>query len=202
MKHLPRYIFLMGNRGAGKGTLASYLETTYHYSAHGFADPLYEQLAQLNPWIQCGESLTTPKFRRYNDLVAEFGVDYAKRNFQEVRTYLQRLGTECGRQVHGQRCWVDIAAERSRGDNRSVFFDTRFGNEVDWGRTENSLFIWVTSPRETPAGEHVSEHSIDYAKESDYHVHNDGTLEALYDKVEGVLDQWYFYGTNLKGNSP
>lgn len=196
---LPKIILLMGNQNAGKGTVAQYLADKFHYSIKGFADPLYEQLAILNPWIQVGESLTTPKFRRYNDLVAEFGVDYTKRNFQEVRTYLQRLGTECGRQILGQRCWVDIAAERSRGDYRTVFYDTRFPNEVDWGRTEDSLFVWVTSPRETPAGEHVSEHSIDYSKESDYHLHNDSDLEALYGKMENILDQWAAHPPTSRG---
>lgn len=192
---LPKAIFLMGNRGAGKGTIAMYLAEHYCFQSRGFADPLYEQLTILNPLIQTGTSLTTPKNYYYNDLVAEYGVDYVKRNFPEVRRYLQLLGTECGRKVHGQQCWINIAAERSKGDFRSVFFDTRFDNERDWGRSLDSVFIHVTSPKEEPVGEHVSEYSLDYTENADYTIRNDGTLQQLYDKVETLLDN-YAMGMN------
>ena len=188
--NLPKLIALMGNRGAGKGAIASYLADFHHYTARGFADPLYEQLTILNPWIQAGESLTNPKFRRYNDLVERFGVDYVKRNFVEVRKYLQLLGTECGREIIHDLVWVKIAEERSRGDYRTSFFDMRFANEVAWVRTQDSLLIHVSSPREDPPSAHKSEFQLNYSAEADFSIENDGTLQELYDKVEAVIALW------------
>jgi hypothetical protein len=190
MDKLPKAVFLMGNRNAGKSVIAKYLENKLHYKARGFADPLYEQLAALNPWIHTGKSLTESRHEQYNALVWRFGIDYVKRNFHEVRRLLQFLGTECGRDTHGEDCWVKIAEERSRGDYRTAFFDTRFKNEVAWGRSLDSLFIHVWSDRETPQSDHRSEIQLDYAAEADYTIENNGTLDELYDKVEDVLLQW------------
>lgn len=180
----------MGNRNAGKSVIAKYLEDTHHFTARGFADPLYEQLAILNPWIHTGVSITKAQHEQYRALVWRFGVDYVKRNFVEVRKWLQLLGTECGRDIHGQDCWVKIAEERSRGDYRTAFYDTRFANEVAWGRSLDSLFIYVWSDRETPQSDHRSEMQLDYWAEGDYTIENNGSLQELYDKVEDVLHQW------------
>lgn len=185
MSKLP-LVMLMGNRGAGKGSIAEHLRDSLGYVPRGFADPLYESLSTLNPWIRVDHGM----FSRYNSLVAEHGVDYVKRNYPEVRTYLQLLGTECGRHVFGTQCWLKIAEKRSRNDRYTVFFDVRFPNEVAWGRTQLSLFIHVTSDREEPQGTHVSEYSIDAAKESDYTIENNGTLSELHTKVDKVLDDW------------
>jgi hypothetical protein len=191
MNKLPRTIFLMGNRNAGKSVIASYLSAKYHVTPRGFADPLYEQLAILNPWIHTGISITRAQHEQYRALVWRFGVDYVKRNFVEVRKWLQLLGTECGRDVHGEDCWVKIAEERSRGDYATAFFDTRFKNEVKWGRsTPDPLFLHVWSDREEPQSDHRSEIQLDYAAEADYTLSNNGTLEELYDAVEDVLHQW------------
>lgn len=189
MNILPKAVFLMGNRNAGKTAIANYLADKHHFTARGFADPLYEQLAVLNPRIAVGKSILNPQFAEYNSLVQAFGVDFAKRNFVEVRKWLQLLGTECGRDIHGENCWVKIAEERSRGDYRTAFFDTRFKNEVAWGRSLDSLFIHVRSDREEPQSGHRSEIQLDYAAEADYTIENNGTLGELYDRVDDVLQQ-------------
>lgn len=180
----------MGNRNAGKSVIAKYLHQDHHFTARGFADPLYEQLAILNPWIHTGISITKAQHEQYNALVWRFGVDYVKRNFIEVRKWLQLLGTECGRDIHGNDCLVKIAEERSRGDYRTAFFDTRFKNEVAWGRSLDSLFIYVWSDREEPQCGHRSEIQLDYAAEADYTIANNSTLESLFAQVDDVLNHW------------
>lgn len=196
---LPRYVILMGNRNAGKDVVCDYLSNKYCYTKRGFSDPLYEILAKLDPLIATDKALNNKAARRYNDLVAEFGIDYTKRNFREVRKFLQLLGTEGARELFGDRCWVDVMHQRSRNDHWTCIRDARFSSEVDWARAEDSLLIHVTSPKETPAGEHVSEHSIDYSKESDYHLHNDSDLESLYGKMENILDQWAAHPPTSRG---
>ena len=187
---LPRYVGCLGNIGAGKDMVCDYLANQHHYTKRGFSDRLYAIMAILNPMIPIGESLTNPIFRGYNALVAEYGIDYVKRNFPEVRRLLRVLGTECGREVHGPKCWVHVMDRDSRGDWFTAIRDVRFPDEVDWLRSQDSLLIHVTSTREQKPSSHISDFAVNAAEEADYTIVNNGTLADLYREVDSVLDQW------------
>lgn len=187
---LPKVVAVLGNIGAGKDVICDYLVAKYHFTKRGFSDPLYKILGIINPAIPVGESLVVQKFRYYNDLVAEYGQDRAKRMFPEIRRLLRVTGTECGREIHGPQCWTNAMGRASASDLFTCIRDTRFPSEVDWVRTQDSLLIRVHSIREEAPSGHISDHAIDARVEADYHISNNSTLEALYDQVEGVLDQW------------
>jgi len=182
--YLPKIIGICGNINSGKNTVADYLRRQYMYRVRGFSDPLYEQMTILNPYIVEAEM-------RYNDIVYEMGTDSAKRYYSEIRMYLRLLGSECGRQIHGNWCWVAYL-DRQIGkdkDDRTVIQGVRFPEEVDYIRARGGTLVLVRSPYEMPPDKtHSSEHSLDYQSESDFVLENVGTFEDLWHKIEEFLD--------------
>ena len=181
-------IGLGGEINAGKDTLAMYLQAKYSYVPRGFADPLYEQLAVLDPLIWDHETL---RHRFYSVLVKEYGVDVAKRKFPGIRTHLRRLGNECGRDIHGEDCWIRVLDSRARSDARTVTKDIRFLNEVYYTQDRGGLLINVVSDRSVPLEPSVCpSERLNFAKYADYTVDNSGTREESYEQLEDILDTY------------
>ena len=193
--NLPRVIGFCGHRNAGKDECAKILHRKYGYVVRGFSDPVYEQLAILNPIICVNDHDAVYTADEYNAVVAVYGVDYVKRHSDDVRRYLRLLGTECGRHVHGEDCWLKIMDARMRLDERTVIQGIRFPNEVSFTRAQpDSLLICVQSKREQPPDPtHISEVSIDPAAEADYIIRNDGSLLDLEAELERVIDSYLFW---------
>jgi dephospho-CoA kinase len=183
-----RYIGICGNINAGKDSVAAILEAEYGYTRRAYSDPVYQILLTLNPLIPINIAQFPGTYGRYTmrvqELVQFYGLDFVKRNSPEVRKYLRLLGTECGRDVFGQDCWVDKMAEDSLYDEKTVITGIRFQNEVDFIR-ENGGVIWlVSSTREIPADpSHISE-MLNYASVYDYWLRNDGDLAQLRQTVK------------------
>lgn len=103
-----------------------------------FADPVYDGLLALDPYVSTqrvparpdlGEPTDGHRMVRLSELVATWGWDKVKEEYDEVRRLLQFYGTEAGRGIHGWDCWVDAAWRRApEGD--LVFTDVRFINEA------------------------------------------------------------------------
>lgn len=192
---LPRVIGFCGNRNSGKDECCKILNRKYGFKIRGFSDPVYEQLAILNPVIRMVDHLGAFGIIEYETAVSGFGIDYAKRHSDDVRRYLRLLGTECGRRIHGEDCWLKIMDTRMRLDERTAIQGIRFPNEVSFLRAQpDSLLICVQSTREQPADPtHESEVAIDPAKEADYIIRNDGTLLDLEAELERVIDAYLFW---------
>jgi hypothetical protein len=192
--NLPKVIGFCGNRNAGKDECCKILHKKYNFTVRGFSDPVYEQLAILNPVLKV-IGFRSDAAAEYNTLVSVFGVDYVKRHSDDVRRYLRLLGTECGRRFHGEDCWLKIMDTRMRLDERTAIQGIRFPNEVCFLRAQpDSLLICVQSTREQPADPaHESEVAIDPAKEADYIIRNDGTLLDLEAELERVIDAYLFW---------
>ena len=184
---IPRIIGICGNIGSGKNAIAQILKAEFGHVIRGFSDPLYRILETLNPLLKIDGI-----YSRYNDLVHHYGVDKVKRDCPEVRKYLRLLGTECGRDIHGQGCWVRQMAKDMGDDTLTVIQGIRFENEVNfvkhnWLQDKNydfryrtGVMIHVKSDQETPPDlSHISESSIDYAAVADIHILNNGTLDEL-----------------------
>jgi|688.fasta_scaffold10419_2 hypothetical protein len=193
--NLPKVIGFCGNRNAGKDECCKILHKKYGFTVRGFSDPVYEQLAILNPVIRVNDHDVTYTSEEFNTAVTVFGVDYVKRHSDDVRRYLRLLGTECGRRFHGEDCWLKIMDTRMRLDERTAIQGIRFPNEVSFLRAQpDSLLICVQSTREQPADPtHESEVAIDPVKESDYIIRNDGTLLDLEAELERVIDAYLFW---------
>lgn len=185
---LPRIIALKGPIGSGKDTVAEYLGIYFEYQIMGFSDPIYEGLYRLNPAIILG----THRAEYLQRLVDSYGWDYVKRRHPAVRAMLRTQGTENGRDIHGDDCWLKVMQKRMEqsGKPRFVFRDLRFPNEADFVRSMGGQ-IWGIEGRiseevaDLPT--HVSEQQT---IEPDKILVNDGTVARLYHRVNSLMT-WY-----------
>lgn len=169
-----------GYAQSGKDTAAQTLVSD-GFNRVGFADPMREMLAALNP-IVLGPL-------RYRDLLEEFGYEESKRMFPEFRRLLQCLGTEAGRQVLGQNIWVDTALGSMIAGEDYVVSDVRFPNEVAGIRDSGGLTLWVSRPGVGPLNDHASETSVS-VDDFDVEIKNDGTPADLEAAVRDAVGSW------------
>lgn len=186
-----KIIALVGYAGAGKDAAALALIGN-GFVRVSFADALREAVLIINPWINnCGGYPLTGGFARLSWLIDSIGWNEAKKN-PEVRRLLQIVGTEAGRDIHGEDCWTDIAADKISAvfaDGRNVVItDCRFENEVHALRRvaawDNHAIKFVRINRESvgPVNGHVSETGIDKIA-CDFQIANNGTLEQLHKQI-------------------
>ena len=146
----------------------------------GFADPLYAMTLAMNPLIPMDSAEQAVDFGvdymvRLKTLVAEVGWTQAK-CVREVRRFLQRLGTEAGRNVLDANIWVDLAERRLLPLTAPVCFtNVRFENEVAMIRRHGGYLVRIVRYGRSPAP-HTSELQ---EFEADVSIANDGTIEEL-----------------------
>lgn len=119
------------------------------------------------------------------------------------REFLEKLGTEGGREVHGPNVWVDLALPAPNDPARIANYagpimetpdwhidtTTRFDSEVKRIREWNGWIIRVERPsvdNGLTAGAHVSRAGIP-REQCDATIINDGTLEDLESEVVGAF---------------
>lgn len=178
---------LSGFAGSGKDAAAEAL-TSMGWRRDAFADRLREILFALNPIVHVelemrGNSVNAVAYR-VAELVDEHGWDSVKRTYPEVRSLLQRLGTDAGRKVLGDSIWVDLVLLEYDGTEPLVITDCRFRNEADAIRNLGGLVIRINrpgvGPNTAPDGSvHVSDVALD-GYEFDHVINNNGTLEQLH----------------------
>lgn len=131
-------------------------------------------LLKLNPWIGSMQLAEIVKIR---------GWDWAKRH-PEVRRLLQAFGSECGRDLHGDECWVSkLRFTLNVWDAHQVplacVTGIRFANEA----TLCNPLVWIERPGRGE-GEHRSEKLEAIRKLADYVLVNDGTETEWVEKVK------------------
>lgn len=175
---------LSGYARSGKDTVAEYLVENYGFVRMAFADPMREALAHLNPWIDFG-GLRIP----LSEALRITNWDGIKDESTEIRSLLQRMGTEVGRNMFGEHFWVDYAINKAvdSGHERIVFSDVRFPNEVDGIKSFDGNKVWrIDRPGTEPANDHISEHALDNHK-FDLYITNAHTKQHLYDAVDSLI---------------
>lgn len=171
-------IGITGRKQAGKDSFAARLVKAHGFTRVAFADPMREFALALDPLVD--------SHYRLSEIVYSLGWDVAKESIPEVRRTLQRLGTEAGRIVLGDRVWVDAAmAKIDAADGPVVVTDVRFPNEADAIIAAGGILVRVVRPGHETADVHASETSMD-----GYPVHvevtNDGSLEQLWAAADQV----------------
>jgi len=147
-----------------------------------FAAPMKEALYRLNPDIRDISGLVY-SVRQAVDLA---GWEGAKDLTPDVRGYLQRFGTEVGREMFGENFWVDQAIKRIPDGSKVVFSDVRYPNEAEAIKNLGGKVWRVLRDGVGPANDHASEHAlVDYY--FDLHIDNSGSLESLYDSIDTTL---------------
>lgn len=202
MQHVEFAYDLVGFCGpamSGKDSAAKAL-TGLGWQRVAFADPLKASALALDPVIVVPHDHETVRrrwpeltiadedaFLRLSEVVEEFGWDAAK-TIPEVRQILQRMGTECGRNVFGTDCWVNLA-KRSILQNvhdgcRTVITDVRFPEEADMIHSMGGIVIKVVRPGVGSLNSHASEVGI---SNFDRVLHNNSTISDLHQKLLGMV---------------
>jgi hypothetical protein len=161
-----------GLAGAGKDSLASAVER-YATACGGkvarvaLADPMRDMLLALG----------VPRIYMTNRDLKETPVPGFGRSYRQLA---QTLGTEWGRNCHGEDFWVNAAAARvAAADADTVLItDVRFRNEADWLRHAGGYLVRVTRPDIKAVNAHASEA---YAAQlpAMANILNEGSLEDL-----------------------
>lgn len=182
---MPRLIGLHGLAGSGKDTAAEILVEQQDWTRGAFADRMRTAILALDPIVDFGrDEHEMSRSFRLSEIVASLGWDKAKRNYPEIRRLLQRFGTEAGRDIHGENCWVQIVLDPwFDGNYDLVVTDARFPNECQAIRDLGGFVIEIVRPGlEKLEGNHASEagvprHLIDVT------IVNDGTVSQLHQKI-------------------
>lgn len=99
-----------------------------------------------------------------------------------LRTLLETLGTEWGRELVCSDLWVLIAGKRFvESSSGMIVKDVRFRNEQDWLKMMGGTLVHVLRPnyrRMEATGNHPSNIPLSI-REGDKVIVNDGTLEDL-----------------------
>lgn len=157
-------IGLSGYARAGKDEAAKGL-TAIGFERVGFADKLRDFLYALNPIVDIDPSIyggiKKREYMRLNKAIDMYGWDgYKESDYgQEIRGLLQRLGTECGRELISDTIWIDAALNGKTGD--IVVADCRFPNEAQAIKDRGGYIVRINRPGINPANAHPSETALD-----------------------------------------
>lgn len=167
-----------GYARSGKDTAVSLLPHT----RVAFADVMREFAERLNPIV--GEGSPPPRLKH---IISQYGWDGYKSSpySTEIRGLLQRLGTECGRQLIGDDVWVNAALDNLPPGLYAIS-DCRFLNEAEAIRKRGGKVIRIERPGVGPANSHPSETSLD-DYDFDHVIVNDGSLKDFQKRLYEVL---------------
>lgn len=179
-----KLIGLMGKARVGKDTVAKHLHKRHLSNLRAFADPLKAML----------EAAFGNQFRTGD---RELPIDWLGKS---PRQLMQTLGTEWGRQaVHpelwvllAERQWATHTASRFNRENgvNLVFTDVRFHNEADMILRHGGELWQILRPEASAVNGHVSEQA-DWRNYAPHLIHNDGTLNELYARIDHLMEPLY-----------
>jgi hypothetical protein len=184
--HPPHPILgIMGVARAGKDTAAQALVAD-GWTRVAFADGVREAALALNP-ITNIQTNDPSWVNRLSQRVEEYGWDGAKDDAgtrEEVRRLLQRMGTEAGRHIHGEDCWIKLAKKKlDAAPGPVVVTDVRFRNEAEAIRSWGGKIIKIERPGVGPCNGHSSE-ALDF--EPNISIDNFGSIEDLHRAIRKV----------------
>lgn len=188
----PRIIGLTGRTGnggiasCGKDSVADVLELKYGYCPGSFAGPLYDMvlaglgISGLSEYWQNRENKKAP-------------IDWLSTPDRPVslRTILETLGTEWGRNMIQDDIWLRIADRRYGSSQIPVVFkDLRFENECEWIESKGGLVVHIMRTNyfsHDATVVHSSNQPLQI-KPSHVIIDNTGTLEDLENNVTKLME--------------
>ena len=202
---MKQIIGLCGFAQSGKDTAAKYLINNLGFHRVAFADPLRRGLYALNPIIHISPAMihTLKISSLYNDKDSIKDGDYGlfvrlrvivdlidwdeAKKIDEVRQLLQRYGTEAGRNIHGEGCWIEAAARAMKGQARVVVTDCRFPNEAKAIREWGGKVVRIARKGVKSVNSHVSDKGLPEDM-IDLTITNNGTIEELWSEMERLFN--------------
>lgn len=103
-----------------------------------------------------------------------------------VRILLQKLGTECGRDIIHPMIWINSLFSDYKLCDKWIVTDVRMVNEAEEIKKRGGTLIRIN--RGTPSGEeHSSETQLDGYQGFDHVIDNNGSIEELIEKLKAIL---------------
>lgn len=175
-------IGITGKAGHGKDTVADLIVEMLDPLAvkKSWAQPVKDMAQAIDPLIEGS--------KRLSDFLDNPEGWHAAKKHPEVRRFLQRLGTEGGRGVLGDRVWInhllDQYYERDTYDHDTHFVipDTRFPNEA----MHCDVLIRVVRPNAPSLGANATHASEQYL-DAEYEIINDSTIAFLRSEVQEII---------------
>lgn len=196
---------LTGFAQTGKDSVGKILINKYGFKRLSFADALRTSLYRLNPkidfeiktqkqgfweWLNGEPERREVKTLRIQDLVKSpddsEGWDKAKVQYAEVRTLLQLLGTEAGREIHGYDCWINIVKRQIEANphDNFVITDVRFPNEKGLVERLGGHVVRIEREGVTAVNNHISDRLLEGVNSF---IRNDFSLSVLEMAVKELL---------------
>lgn len=181
----PLLIGLIGRAGAGKDTVAAYLEREYAFERLGLADPILHMVLTLMD--DAGQSMAYAVERPLKEQpMPIIGKSY--------RHLAQTLGTQWGREYIDPDVWVRIAEQRTRqcmdAGLSVAIADIRFPNEAQWVLRQGGHLVRVLRNAEPAMPEHTAQHvseALWAALPAQHELHNHGSIATLEDQVDRLM---------------
>ena len=169
----PVVIGFAGKARSGKDTAGQYLVDRYRFVHYYFAKPLKEGTKHMF-------NLTEEQIKNKEKVIETWG--------KSPRELYQLLGTDVARSIDSD-VWVKNAEmfRRQNAGYSMVVTDVRFANEAKWIRDKGGIVIYLES--KTRGIESHTSHSSENGlsgEDVDLIIENDGTINALYDKIEEI----------------
>jgi hypothetical protein len=182
---MRKLIGITGLARSGKDTLAAHLVQAHGYSQYKMAGPLKQLLAD-----RFGLSMDEVDSGDWRDKPNEqFGHKSNQcGNHFSLRSWMQWLGTEASRHVHGEDCWLNVMERHWHMELGAgmVVSDVRFDNEAQRVRTLGGVVICVTRPGIARVEAHVSEKGVSKYL-IDHNVRNDSDIPTFLRHAELAL---------------
>ena len=135
-------VAFIGGIGAGKTTAATYLRDQYGYTTMSFATPIKNTLIDV---IHCTQQRSFEPPRNVERMTIE-ELDIEKRTNPVLRTLMQTIGHELGREFVGPKSiWCDYFVNHMPYDQDLVVDDCRYLNEYYTLKAHDFLFVRITS---------------------------------------------------------
>jgi len=184
-------IGLVGNIGAGKGTVADIFTGQHNFEKESFANAVKDAIAPIFGWDRHmleGDTLESREWRETPDpwWSAKIGKPFSPRHA------LQLMGTESGRNVFHSDLWVFSLLRRVSLADNYVIADVRFPNEIDLIREAGGrVFAVSRGPR--PVWYDVA---LAYNQMTNW----DGSMQKM-DKYPDVhYSEWAWIGKSVDGS--
>ena len=183
-------IALVGPAHAGKDTIAEHLVSAHGYARVAFADELKVMALEIDPVVNVGDAGCGIRTAHLSDVVRAVGWERAKREFPEVRRFLQRLGVTM--RERDPDYWINLASPRFTDAELSeipvVVTDCRFVNEAEYLIARGFIVVAVDRPglSDDAFRQHVSETEMSKIP-WEQRVSNVGTIADLNRRVDELL---------------
>lgn len=205
---------ITGRIGSGKDTIAEYLIANYGYQRMSYASTLKDAVAAIFHWDREMLEGSTKESRELREKVDEWWSKRLNIPHLTPRWVLQYFGTDVCRKAFHDDIWIaSLENKLSKMGDNVVISDCRFPNElsslkrlgattirvergekpqwyldaliVSMGEKHPMYNVAMTLLKEK--GIHASEYSS-IGLEYDYEINNDDTLDALYRKVDSIVN--------------